>query len=124
VLLEILDWSTLGVAAVRVLEQLRGDLVLAGEEGEEPVQPGREHRAARLAVDGLGGLADGVDLVGLEGLEKLSAAGEIAVEGRHPDAGASRDLGHRHLGVGAVERGTGGGEDLVAVALGVGASRG
>jgi hypothetical protein len=46
------------------------------------------------------------------------------LEGRHPDAGASRDLGHRHLGVGAVERGTGGGEDLVAVALGVGASRG
>ena len=40
-----------------------------------------------------------------------------------PDAGASRDLGHRHLGVGVGECGAGGREDLVAVALGVGSSR-
>ena len=83
-----------------------------------------EHRARRLAVDGLGGLADGVDLVGVEGLEELSASGEVAVQGRHADPGASRDLGHRHLSVRIGERGAGGREDLVAVALGVGSSHG
>ena len=71
----------------------------------------------------LGGLADGFDLVGVERLEQLPAAGKVAVQRRHPDAGASRDLGHRHLGVGIGERGAGGREDLVAVALGVGTSR-
>ena len=62
-------------------------MALAGREGEEPVQPGHEHGSGRLAVDTLGGLADGVDLVGVEGLEKLSAAGEVAVQRRHADAG-------------------------------------
>ena len=99
-------------------------MALAGEKGEEPAQPGHENRSGRLAVDGLGGLADGVDLVGVEGLKELAAAGEVAVERRHADAGAARDLGHRHLGLRVGERGAGGGEDLVAVALGVGASRG
>jgi hypothetical protein len=41
-----------------------------------------------------------------------------------PTPGAARDLGHRHLGLGVGERGAGGREDLVAVALGVGASGG
>jgi hypothetical protein len=71
-----------------------------------------------------GGLADGVDLVGVEGLKELSAAGEVAVESRHADAGASRDLGHRYLRVGTGECGAGGREDLGAVALGVSTSRG
>src|SRR6516225_10641960 len=80
-----------GVAAVGVLEQLRGDVTLACEEGEELVQPGEEARAGSL-----GGLADGVDLVGIEGLKELAPAGEVAVEGCHANVGASRDLGHRH----------------------------
>jgi len=106
-----------------VLEQLGGDVALAGDKGEEPVQPSRENRSGRLAVDGLGGLADGVDLVGVEGLEELSASGEVPVQSRHADSRASRDLGHRYFGPRIGERGTGGREDLVAVALGVGSSR-
>jgi hypothetical protein len=111
-----------------VLEQLGGDVALAGDKGEEPVQPGRENRSGRLAAGGLaagglGGRADGVDLVGVEGLEELSASGEVAVQSRHADARASRDLGHRYFGLRIGERGTGGREDLVAVALGVGSSR-
>jgi len=102
-----------------VLEQLGGDVALAGREGEEPVQPGHQSRSGRLAVDGLGGLADGIDLVGVEGLEELPASGEVAVEGRHADSRASRDLGHRHLSLRIGERGTGGREDLGPVALGV-----
>src|SRR5215831_3904104 len=47
-----------GVATVSVLEQLRGDVTFACEEGEELVQPGEEAHAGSL-----GGLADGVDLV-------------------------------------------------------------
>jgi hypothetical protein len=113
-----------GVAGVHVREQLGCDLALADREGEEPVQPGREHRSGRLALNGLGGLADGADLVGIEGLEKLTAAGEVAVQRRHADPGSSRDLGHRDLDVGFGECGTGGREDLVAIAFGVGASRG
>src|SRR5215467_10562783 len=107
-----------GVAAVGVLEQLRGNVTLACEEGEELAQPGEKARARSL-----GGLADGVDLVGVEGLKELAPAGEVAVEGRHADSRASRDLGHRHLSIRIRERGTGGREDLVAVALGVGSPR-
>src|SRR5215469_17649894 len=81
------------VAVVRVLEQLGGDVALAGREGEEPVQPSCEDRSGCLAVDGLGGLADGVDLVGVEGLEELLASGEVAVQSRHADSRAPRDLG-------------------------------
>ena len=108
-----------GAAAVRLNEQL-SDRVLAGEEGEEPVQPGHEHRSWRLTLDGLGGQADGVDLIGVEGLEKLAAARKVAIQSRHADPGAPGNLGHRHLGLGVGERGTGRREDLVAVTLGVG----
>ena len=96
---------------------------LLGAEGEEPVQPSHQSRSGRLAVDGHGGLTDGIDLVGVEGLEEFLASGEVAVQGRHADSGASRDLGHRHLSIRIGERGARGGEDLVAVALGVGSSR-
>ena len=58
-----------GVAGVRVLEQLGGDVVLADDEGEEPLQPGRQHRAGRLSLERLGSVADRVDLVGVEGLK-------------------------------------------------------
>jgi hypothetical protein len=112
------------VVAIRVLEQLRGDVALAGGKGEEPVQPGGENRSRGLAVHGLGRLADGVDLVDEEGFKQLPPAGEVAVQSGHPDAGASRDLGHRHLSLGIGERGSGGREDLVAVPLGIGTSRG
>jgi LysR family transcriptional activator of glutamate synthase operon len=112
-----------GVAAVRVLKQLRSDGALAGDKAEEPAQPYREGRAWRFAAGGLGGRADGVDLVDEEGLEELTPAGEVAVERRHAHAGAARDLGHRHLRLRVGERGAGDGEDLVAVALGVGSSR-
>src|SRR5690242_6502628 len=44
-----------GVAAVRLLEQLGGDVAFAGGEGEEPVQPGQQGRSGRLAAGG-GGL--------------------------------------------------------------------
>ena len=88
------------------------------------MQPGDKHRSRRLALDRLGGLANGVDLVGVEGFEELPAAGEVAVKGRHADAGASRDLGHRYLGLRVGECGPGGRQDLGAVALGIGTSRG
>jgi hypothetical protein len=39
------------VAGVRVLEQLGGDVAVAGDKGGEPVQPGREGRAGRLSAD-------------------------------------------------------------------------
>jgi hypothetical protein len=110
------------VAAVCVLEQFGSDVVLARDEGEEAVQPGGEHLARRPAA-GARGVADRVDLVGVEGLEELAASGEVAVQGGHADSGASRDLGHRYLGLRVGERRTGGREDLVAVALGVGSSR-
>ena len=109
-----------GVAVVGVLEQLGGDVTLACEEGEELAQPGDEARAGRLPVWSIGGLADGVDLLGVQGLEKLTPTREVAVEGRHADTGASRDLGHRHLSIGIRERGARDRDDLVAVALGVG----
>jgi DNA-binding MarR family transcriptional regulator len=111
------------VAAVRVLKQLGGDVVLAGDEGVELAQPGREGRAGGRAAHVDGRVADGVDLVGVEGLEQLPAPGEVAVQGRHADSRAARDLGHRYLGRRIGEGGAGGGEDLVAVALGVGSSR-
>ena len=111
-----------GTGLVRVRKQLGGDVVLAVGEREEPLQPGHEQTAGCLRPKGLGGLAHGVDLVGVEGLEELSAAGEVAVEGRHADAGASRDLGHRHLSLSIRERRAGGREDLLAVALSIGSS--
>src|SRR5215472_5310931 len=113
-----------GVAAVGLLEQFGGDVPLAGGKGGESVQPGHQSRSGRLAVDGLGGRADGIDFVGVEGLEELLASGKVAVEGRHADFGAPRDLGHRHLGIGIGERGPRDREDLVAVPLGVGAPGG
>jgi hypothetical protein len=113
-----------GVAAVGLLEQFGGDVALARGEGEEPVQPGHQGHSGRLAVYRLGGPADGIDLVGVEGLEELLASGEVAVQGRHADIGSSRDLRHRHLSIGIGERSAGGGQDLVAVARGVGSSGG
>jgi hypothetical protein len=97
--------------------------VFARDEGEEPMQPGDEQRSGRPCLQGHGGLADRVHLVGVERLEELAAAREIAIEGRHPHAGASRDLGHRYLRIGIGESGSRGSEDLLAVALGVCASR-
>src|SRR5262249_46145470 len=94
-----------GVPAVGWREQVRGDVTLAREEGKELAQPGEKARTGSL-----GGLADGVDLVGVEGFKELAPAGEVAVEGRHADSRASRDLGHRHLSLRIGERGTGGRE--------------
>jgi hypothetical protein len=84
----------------------------------------REDGFEVASVDTLGGLADGIDFVGVEGLEELSAAGEVAVESRHADCRASRNVGHRYVGLRVGEGATSGRQDLVAVALGVGTSRG
>jgi len=82
------------VAAVGVLEQLRGDVTLAREEDEELAQPADETRDRRLRAWSLGGLADGVGFLGVQSLEELTPTRKVAVEGRHADSGASRDLRH------------------------------
>jgi hypothetical protein len=84
----------------------------------------REDGFEVASVDTPGGLADGIDFVGVEGLEELTAAGEVAIESGHADSRASRNLGHRYVGLRVGEGATGGCQDLVAVALGVGTSRG
>jgi len=78
-----------GVVPVGLLEQFGGDVVLAGEEPLEAAQPRGERLGGRVAGDRLGGRADGVDLFDVEGFQELSAAGEVAVERRHANAGAS-----------------------------------
>src|SRR5580700_1802312 len=107
----------------RLLEQLGADVTLAGVEREEPVEPGHEQGSRGVRRKVLRRLANRFDLVDVEGLEELALAREVAVEGRHADAGPARDLGHRDLGPGVSESGPGSREDLVAVALGVGTSR-
>jgi Aldo/keto reductase family len=96
------------VAAVRLFEQLGSDVALVSREGGSPVQPRHESCASPPAVAGLRGRAEGIDLVVEEGLEEFLASGEVAVKGRHSDAGEPRYLGHRHLGVRIGERGAGG----------------
>src|ERR1700722_15928653 len=88
------------------------------------MQPGDERRVRRCCIDGSRGVADGVDLVGVEGLKEVLASGEVAVQRRHADVGATGDLGHRNVSAVFGERGTRSRKDLVAVALGVSASRG
>ena len=90
------------------------DWVLAAREGHEAVHPADQ-------VERLGRVDHGVDLVHVERLEQLPLAGEVAVQRGHPDARATRDLGHRDLRPRVGERLARGGEDLLAVALGVGA---
>src|SRR4051812_39492355 len=108
------------VGPIGLLEQFGGNLMLVRDELCEAPHPRHQHLPRRVAGESLGGRADRVDLLDVERFQQLAAAGEVAVQRRHPDAGAPRDFGHRGRSAAAECRPCGR-QDLFAVARGVGA---